>query len=459
MTQMRTPLDAAQSNQSAAPRILIADDDASIRYLLETTLESEGYKVLSAADGTSLVQMAQEHVPDLLLIDLMMPHLDGFEAIRQLRQDTRTGHLPMLIVTARSLTDDLVQGFRSGADDFIVKPFNIAELLARIQANLQRAARQPVNNTLTGLPGNMLLVNHLTYRLNHDTPFALLYCDLDNFKVFNDTYGFARGDAAICMVAALLQEAVDRYGSSGDFVGHIGGDDFALLTRPADIEAICTCIVELFDQRVRTFYEQEDLQRGYVSGLDRHGVLRRFPLMSLSIGVVSTQHRTFASHEEVSRAAAEMKHVAKSRSGSSYALDKRAGQSGTVSHERRGAQGHEIVLISADTTLVNVLRQVLNEQGHRVSVVPTPLTANTLLARTVKPMLIIADAQLGEELNELCTSRAPNQPLLMIAGADEETPLYPSGIDAILHQPFAVDELITYVDLLLATTGKERSKN
>src|ERR671939_129307 len=174
-----------------------------------------------ASNCDQLVRMAQERIPDLVLVDLMMPQLDGYEAIRQLRNDTRTAHLPMLILTAKSTPDDVVVGFETGADDYITKPFNIPELLARIKGHLRRANQQPVRNPLTGLAGNILLTEELKYRLSQPEPFAYLYVDLDNFKAFNDTYGPARGDRLITLMADVLTEALRTHGNSGDFIGHV----------------------------------------------------------------------------------------------------------------------------------------------------------------------------------------------------------------------------------------------
>src|ERR671928_812492 len=210
-------------------RILIADDEPTVRQLLELVLTGQGYEVSLATNGAQLVRMAQERVPDLVLVDLMMPFMDGYEAIRQLRNDTRTAHVPMLILTAKSTPDDVVTGFETGADDYITKPFNIPELLARIKGHLRRAAQRPVRNPLTDLAGNVLLTEELKYRLRQPEPFAYLYADLDNFKAFNDTYGPARGDRVITLMADVLTEAVAQYGSGGDFFRQFGGGDFANL--------------------------------------------------------------------------------------------------------------------------------------------------------------------------------------------------------------------------------------
>jgi len=248
-------------------RILIADDEPTVRQLLELVLAGQGYEVSVAANGAQLVQMAQERVPDLVLVDLMMPQMDGYEAIRQLRNDTRTAHLPMLILTAKSALDDVVTGFETGADDYITKPFNIPELLARIKGHLRRASQQPVRNPLTGLPGNVLLTEELKYRLGRPDLFAYLYVDLDNFKAFNDTYGPARGDRVIKLLAEVLRDSVASQGDDGDFVGHIGGDDFAIITSPDVLDQLCGQIMTTFDQQVRLLYDPDDLARGYLQAL------------------------------------------------------------------------------------------------------------------------------------------------------------------------------------------------
>jgi DNA-binding response OmpR family regulator len=181
------------SAQAVVPhqRVLVADDDPHIRQLLEVTLRSDGYEVICASNGHDLVRLAQERVPGLILVDLMMPQMDGYEAIRQMRNDTRTAHIPMLILTARSRSGDVVVGFETGADDYIAKPFDVSELLARVKSHLRRAAQRPVLNPLTGAPGGVLFAQELRHRMARGAPLALLYADLDNFKAFNDAYGFS----------------------------------------------------------------------------------------------------------------------------------------------------------------------------------------------------------------------------------------------------------------------------
>lgn len=367
-------------------RILVADDDPALCLLLRETLQEAGYEVLIANDGDELVRMAQDHPPDLLLIDLMMPLMDGFEAIRQLRNDTRTSHLPMIILTARSASSEVVVGFDTGADDYIVKPYDIDVLLARIRSHLRRAAKLPVRNPLTGLPGNVLLQAELERHLSQGTPFALLYIDLDNFKAFNDAYGFARGDRAIHMLAGVLAEVAPRE----DFLGHIGGDDFAIIHFGGRPEEFCQAIIAAFDARVRELYDQVDLQRGYLRGVDRHGVPRQFGLLSLSISVVSTDNQRFSSVDEISKVAAEVKAAAKSISGSSYVFDRRL-SARPPRQERRGQRRPAALLIYPTETLRASIATSLRVQGYRPLIAAHPVDAQGLLARTPDPVIMIAD--------------------------------------------------------------------
>ena len=425
-------------------RILIADDELAVRQLLELVLVGQGYDVALAANGAQLVRMAQERVPDLVLVDLMMPQLDGYEAIRQLRNDTRTAHLPMLILTAKSTLDDVVTGFETGAEDYITKPFNIPELVARIKGHLRRASQQPVRNPLSGLPGNVLLTEELKYRLNRPEQFAFLYVDLDNFKAFNDTYGPARGDRVIKLLAEILIETVYKHGTGTDFIGHIGGDDFAIITTPIVLDTICQALISAFDQRVRLLYDDADLERGYLQGIDRQGVLRRFPLTSLSIGVATNRHRTFADYEELSRVAAEMKQFAKQEAGSSYAVDVRSTADTSVNEERRGTKLPVMLLIVPNLEVRKTLRGYLHKQGVRILEAAGLLEANTLLQQIPEPDLIVADIHLDAQLwefFEIIQQMMQKVPLLAIAADDAAAEAARAhGITYVLQQP--IDEAV-----------------
>jgi DNA-binding response OmpR family regulator len=441
------------AGQTFAPhqRVLVADDDPGIRQLLELTLRSDGYDVICASNGHELVQLAQERVPGLILVDLVMPYMDGYEAIRQMRNDTRTAHIPMLILTARSRTGDIVVGFDTGADDYIAKPFDIAELLARVRSHLRRAAQRPVLNPLTGVPGGVLLSQELRHRLAGGQPLALLYADLDNFKAFNDAYGFSRGDRAILLLAGIIQNVLAAHGNPNDFVGHIGGDDFAVLTAPSCVDPICRKLIATFDREVLQLYHPDDRRRGFLSAADRHGILRRFNLMSISIGVVTSKQRTFSDEEEITRVAAEMKHFAKAQPGSSYAVDQRVLRRHTAT-ERRSARHRGLVIASDDAPLRAVLLSTLQGNSYPVQEI-TSIDALRQRLESDPPALVLADAQLGEALWTLCaecTGRRHHPPIVVLAHDNEEVARARSaGATACLQEPLPLADIVACVAHLL----------
>jgi diguanylate cyclase (GGDEF)-like protein len=228
------------------------------------------------------------------------------------------------MLTAKALSADKVLGLSSGADDYIIKPFDPVELLARVKGTLRRAREMRALSPLTGLPGNIRIQEEIRRLVSEDQPFALLYADLDHFKAYNDHYGFVRGDRAIQVVARLSVEVANELVGPGAFIGHVGGDDFILITGPEVAEAVAKKLCERFDQEVPELYDKIDSERGAIEIEDRQGNLRRFPLLTISVGVASTERRRFAHFGEAVAVATELKQFAKREPRSSYALDRRA---------------------------------------------------------------------------------------------------------------------------------------
>ena len=307
----------------AGENVLVVDDDPFIARLLEIELRAAGYDVRVAADGVQALEAAQERCPDLVLADVMMPNMDGFELTRRLRQDARTATVSVIMLTARGLSADKLEGFSVGADDYIVKPFDTPELLARIRGVLRRAREMRAQSPLTGLPGNVRIEEEIESRVAVEQPFAILYADLDHFKAFNDHYGFMRGDQVIQFTARIAQEVALAHSGGDAFVGHVGGDDFVLVCSPETAEAISQGLVERFDDESPALYDDEDRQRGYVEVTNRRGEMQRFPLLSISIGIATTDLRSFAHYAEAVAVATEMKAFTKTSAGSSWAVDRR----------------------------------------------------------------------------------------------------------------------------------------
>jgi diguanylate cyclase (GGDEF)-like protein len=303
--------------------ILVVDDDPDIARFVEVNLRSAGYDVAVAGDGEEALDKASEIRPDLVLLDVMMPRIDGFEVAQRLRRSPQTANTSIIMLTAKALSADKVTGLQSGADDYIIKPFDPIELLARVKGTLRRAKEMRNLSPLTGLPGNIRIQEEIERQVRDGEPFSVLYCDLDNFKAYNDQKGFVRGDRLIQAVARIIQDAVVEHVGTEGFVGHVGGDDFVAVLAPEPSEAVAKRICERFDEARSEFYEPEDLERGFVRIEDRKGVLQDIPLVAVSIGIASTDRRRFAHYGEAVAVATEMKSFAKRQPGSSYAVDRR----------------------------------------------------------------------------------------------------------------------------------------
>ncbi len=308
---------------SARESILVVEDDEFIARLLRVELADVGYDVQTAGDGVEALKIAFERCPDLILADVMMPNMDGFEMTRRLREDPRTEAVSIIMLTARGLAADRLQGLTLGADDYLVKPFDADELLARIRGVLRRAEYMRSISPLTGLPGNVRVEDEIEARIAHGVDFALMYVDLDSFKAYSDRYGFVRGDEALKATAELIRDSAREMGGSLTFVGHIGGDDFVVVIEPALAVPVAEEIIRRFDRLAPTLYDPEDAARGYVDAEDRKGNRQRFPLLSVSIGIATTDARDFAHRAEAVAVATELKNHAKRTPGSSYALDRR----------------------------------------------------------------------------------------------------------------------------------------
>lgn len=306
-------------------RVLVVDDDRNLRKIISTNLELAGYEVTTASDGREALTKIEADVPDLLLLDLMMPHMDGYEVARHVRSHANPtiANVPIIILTAKGETEDKLRGFEAGADDYITKPFGPRELLARVRAKIRRVEVDSSLSPLTRLPGNLAIEGELRRRIEDGDTFAVLYLDLDNFKAFNDVYGFTHGDEAIQLVARVSVDVVRRRGTPNDFVGHIGGDDFIIATMADRAEEIAQEVVTEFDKNIRSLYSSKDLRQGYIETRDRRGALNRFPIMSLSIAIVSNDTHQLTNYAQIGETAAELKRYAKSVAGSVYIKDKR----------------------------------------------------------------------------------------------------------------------------------------
>ena len=309
-------------------RILIAEDDTNIRHVLKIQLEGAGYEVITAADGIRALEEVARQAPDLILLDIMMPKMDGYEVCRRLKADFHTSKVPIIMLTAKSTENDKVDGLEIGANDYLTKPYSSKELLARVKGLLQWSSSERQANPLTGLPGNISIEKELKSRVESGEPFVFAMCDVDSFKAYNDRYGYARGDQGIRMTASVITDAVQELGNGHDFVGHIGGDDFVFITTPDKADLIGERIVADFERRVGFLYDEADRRKGYIEVENRKGGMERFGPMTITIALVDSQSHKIEHVAQVSAIAAELKAYGKSLPGSAVVKERR------TTHER-----------------------------------------------------------------------------------------------------------------------------
>jgi PleD family two-component response regulator len=319
-----------EAGRREAPRILVVDDDGSVRAICREILTQAGYAVRDVGSSDTALTEARRFRPDLVLLDVMMPVLDGFTTAERLRADTSTGMTPIIFLSAKGETADKVRAFRSGAEDYVVKPFDAVELVARVGKALARQARELGASPTTQLPGADAITAEVERRiLDGDRRAVCAYLDLDNFKAFNDRLGIARADAVIRQTGDLVREVVARLGAPGDFIGHIAGDDFVMVLDGEHADRVCTRFLERFDQIIPLYYDRDDRRRGYIEARDRYGIERTFPIMSVSIAAVTLDG--MESFADVSAAAAVGKATAKALPASAYVRDGQVLVPGTVS--------------------------------------------------------------------------------------------------------------------------------
>ncbi|MBN1621212.1 MAG: response regulator [Endomicrobiales bacterium] len=305
-------------------KILVVDDDREIGELIDITLKNDGHLVLRANDGFKGLELAKSQTPDLIIMDVDMPGMDGFTLCKRLRKDKTLHLIPIIILTgSRTQPNDLIEGLQTGADDYILKPFMPQELSIRVTRLLKRTDEHLSVNPLTKLPGTYTLENEITKRIEFRIHFAACYFDLDHFKAFNDHYGYKWGDEIIKYIAGLISKSVVTLGNEDDLLVHVGGDDFIVITTPDKVESICEKVISDFSKDTHKYYKDVDKERGYITTFNRKGVQEDFPLLTLSIGAVSTENREITHYAQMVDILNELKKHAKLQPGSVLVKDKR----------------------------------------------------------------------------------------------------------------------------------------
>ncbi len=308
-------------------RILVVDDEHEIRKIVKLTLENvEGkpYRVAIASDGKEALDLVEDFAPDLILLDILMPRMNGTDLLKRLRSSFKTSHIPIIFLTAKREVDEIVEGLAEGAVDYITKPFDTRELRARVESTLEKCTSWRTVSPLTGLPGNVAIEKETRMRLRTDPEFSWVYVDIDDFKNYNDHYGFLQGDRVIKFVAQLLVDALEKRGDGTDFVGHVGGDDFIIICARDHVGPITDYIIESLKKESHRFFPQSDLRRGFYQHTTRNNVGARVRTeLFVTMARVDNEKGRYNHPAQLSTIAAQVKEYGKGQEGSIVVSDRR----------------------------------------------------------------------------------------------------------------------------------------
>ncbi|MEW6239644.1 MAG: response regulator [Chloroflexota bacterium] len=285
------------------PRLLVVEDDADIQNMLKIYFGGLDFEVDTASRGADALEKTRSVLPHLIVLDIMLPDIDGYEVCRTLRTNTRTSHIPVIFLTQKDERSDKLQGLELGADDYITKPFDIEELKLRVTGAIRRSERESLTDPRSGLPAGRLIEEQLR-RIIRETGWALLDFRVNHFDAFRDVYGFVAGDDVMRFTAMLLNEVVDELGTPSDFIGHAGGDNFIVVTAETSAEAVRERMKQRFAEEVQSHYNFMDRQQGFIQ-VPRDGATVQTPFMTLAVGIVSPSRQSFADIREITELAAE----------------------------------------------------------------------------------------------------------------------------------------------------------
>ncbi len=285
-------------------RLLIVEDDIDIANMLEIYFGGLHYDVDIAARGSEALEKTRQRLPHLIVLDIMLPDIDGYEVCKTLRTYTRTSHIPIIFLTQKDERSDKLQGLELGADDYLTKPFDIEELRLRVYNAIARSERESLTEPHTNLPSGQLIEDQLR-QIIHQDGWAYIDIRLNHFDEFKEAYGFVASDNILRFTAMLLGEVIDEHGTINDFIGHTGNDHFVIITSEIFSAKIKESLVLKFSEEILTHYNYLDRQRGYIQYSGNGGATEQSPVISMSIGVVSPSEHEFADIREITELAAE----------------------------------------------------------------------------------------------------------------------------------------------------------
>ena len=300
---------------------IIDDDESSILVFKELFKEDTEYKFISVK--SDMIEVALKNIPSMIIINEDAIDMNIIDLCKKIRNDDDNTITPVIVVSSNDNSEHRIKILQESIEYYIKKPVNEKYLYYTVKNVLRLLAINRRISPLTGLPGNVQIHAELKKRLFNKEEFGVLYLDLDNFKAYNDVYGFIKGDEIIKFTARTIVRNVHKLQNNDCFVGHIGGDDFVAVVSKTDYDEICKNIINDFDTEILSYFTEEDRKRGYIEVANRRGILEDFPLTSISIGVVDAGVDRFENILEIGEVGAQVKHLAKTMLGSSYVIDRR----------------------------------------------------------------------------------------------------------------------------------------
>ncbi len=300
---------------------IIDDDDKSMPIFKELFKDDRVYNFISVK--THELEKALRNIPSLIIINEDSIDRDILDLCKTIRQDEDNCITPIIVESSNIDEEHRISVLKTSVEYYIAKPLNHNYLYYTIKNIMRLMYMNRRVSPLTGLPGNVQIQAELKKRLQNNEKFAVLYLDLDNFKAYNDVYGFLKGDEIIKFTARTILSQIHSLEDNDTFVGHIGGDDFIAIVSETDYESVCQSIIAEFDKNILSFFTKDDAEKGFLEVPNRRGVIEEFPLTAISIGVVDVNPKNFKNILEIGEVGAQVKHAAKSVMGSSYAVDRR----------------------------------------------------------------------------------------------------------------------------------------
>jgi diguanylate cyclase (GGDEF)-like protein len=294
---------------SESGRIIVVEDDFDISNMLNIYFTGHGYEVEVAPRGNDALELCRKKLPDLIVLDIMLPDMDGYAVCRELRTTTRTSHIPIIFLTQKDERSDRIAGLELGADDYITKPFDIEELKLRVKNAIRMHQRMNMTDPRTGLPGGRLIEDQLR-QLVRSEGWTFALAGIDHLSAFSETYGFVAGDEVLRHTALLVNDIVDNAGTIDDFIGHAGGETFTIITKSPNAKEMLEQLRARFNEEIQTHYNFLDKEQGGIQMPD--GSLA--PLMTLSLGIVPSSMQRFSDIREITETAADVRRLDQEKS-------------------------------------------------------------------------------------------------------------------------------------------------